>query len=121
MSPAQRFLALWTLAIVAATAAFVLRLAIRVRSVELGYEIGRAHAHVARLREVERVLAIELASHENPERVELVARTLFGMAPPSPDRVVSAGLEPRVEAAEEVAGAPPRATPAGAAAEEAHP
>lgn len=113
MSSAQRFVALWTLAIAAATAAFVLRLAIRVKSVELGYEIGRAHAHVARLREVERVLEIELASHENPERVELVARTLFGMAPPTPDRIVPAGMEPRVDPAEERAGAPAAAPSAG--------
>ena len=38
------FLVLWTLAVIASSAAFVLHLALRVRSVELGYELGRAHA-----------------------------------------------------------------------------
>ena len=35
------FLILWTLAVLAATSAFILHLALRVRSVELGYELGR--------------------------------------------------------------------------------
>jgi len=89
------FLVLWTLAVAAATAAFVLLLGLRVRAVELGYELGRAHARVARLREVKRVLELELASHKTPERVDLVARTLLGMSEPSPDRILSAGREPQ--------------------------
>jgi cell division protein FtsL len=88
------FLALWTLAVAAVTAAFVLYLALRVRSVELGYELGRAHARLARLREVKRVLELELNSHKTPERVDLVARTLLGMGQPTPDRIFSAGKHP---------------------------
>jgi len=95
MKPESRFLALWILAVVSATAAFVLHLALRVRSVELGYELGRTHAHVARLREVEHVLELELASHKTPERVEFVARTLLGMGEPSADRILPAGVLPR--------------------------
>ncbi len=93
----RSFLTLWTLAVVAATSAFVLFLALRVRSVELGYELGRAHAQVARLREVKRVLELELASHRTPERVDLVARVLLGMDEPSPDRILAAGSQPEVE------------------------
>lgn len=89
------FLMLWTLAILAATAAFVLYLALRVRSVELGYELGRSHARVARLREVKRVLELELASHKTPERVDLVARSLLGMSEPTPDRILPAGAQPK--------------------------
>jgi cell division protein FtsL len=88
------FLVLWTLAVSAATAAFVLQLSLRVRAVELGYELGRTHAHIARLREVRRVLELELSSHKTPERVEFVARTLLGMSEPSPDRILSAGALP---------------------------
>jgi cell division protein FtsL len=88
------FLVLWTLAVVAATAAFVLYLGLRVKSVERGYELGRAHARVARLREVKRVLELELASHKTPERVDLVARSLLGMSEPTPDRILAAGAEP---------------------------
>lgn len=91
------FLPLWTLAVAAATAAFVLHLGLRVRSVELGYELGRAHAHVQRLREVRHVLEVELGSHKTPERVDFVARTLLGMSEPSPDRIRSAGKKPALD------------------------
>jgi hypothetical protein len=90
------FLVLWSLAVAATTMAFVTRLALRGRSVELGYELGRAHGRVARLREVKRVLELELASYKTPERVELISRTLLGMAPPTLDRILPAGPEPVV-------------------------
>jgi cell division protein FtsL len=88
------FLILWTLAVLAATSAFILHLALRVKSVELGYELGRAHARVERLREVKHVLELELASHKTPERVDFVARSLLGMSEPSSDRILSAGKKP---------------------------
>lgn len=88
------FLVLWTLAVVAATSAFVVHLVLRVKSMEIGYELGRAHGRVARLREVKRVLELELASYRTPERVDFVARTLFGMQPPDADRLLSAGAAP---------------------------
>ena len=88
------FLTLWTLAILAATTAFVLYLGLRVKSVELGYELGRAHARVARLREVKRVLELELASHKTPERVDMVARSLLGMSEPTAERIIPAGAQP---------------------------
>jgi cell division protein FtsL len=81
MKDERSFLLLWTLAVAAATAAFVLHLGLRVRSVELGYELGRAHARVQRLREVRHVLEVELGSQKTPERVDFVARTLLGMSP----------------------------------------
>jgi len=94
------FLVLWTLAVVAVTAAFTVHLAIRVRAVDLGYELGRAHAHVERLREVRRVLELEVASHKAPERVSFVARQLLGMGEPTADRIFSAGVMPTVEESE---------------------
>jgi cell division protein FtsL len=97
---ARPFLPLWTLAVAATTAAFVTYLTLRVRSVELGYELGRSHAHVARLREVKRVLELELASLETPERVDMVARSLLGMTEPSSDRILPAGPEPGEDVAE---------------------
>ncbi len=93
---ANAFLALWTLAVVAATVAFVFHVAVRVRSIELGYQLGRKHAEVARLREVKRVLELERAAHETPERVDLIGRSLLGMEEPSRDRILSAGPEPDV-------------------------
>ncbi len=92
------FLILWTLAVLAATSAFILHLGLRVKSVELGYELGRSHAKVERLREVKHVLELELASHKTPERVDFVARTLLGMSEPTPDRILAAGRKPDDEA-----------------------
>ena len=82
------FLALWTFAVIATVAAFVVHLALRGRTVDLGYKLGRARAEQARLREVKRVLSLEAASYETPQRVEMVARTLLGMNPPPPERVI---------------------------------
>lgn len=95
------FLLLWSAAVMAATAAFVVHLAIRVEAFELGYQLGKEHAHTERLREVRRVLELEVASHETPERVDFVARQLFSMSEPSLDRIFSAGDMPTVEQAEE--------------------
>jgi cell division protein FtsL len=91
---ADPFLALWTLAVTAVTAAFVLYLALRVQAIELGYELGRGQAHIDRLREVKRVLELELASQKTPERVDVVARNLLGMSEPSSDRILPGGPTP---------------------------
>jgi cell division protein FtsL len=88
---ARRFVLLWTLATVATVCAFLVHLALRGRTVSLGYELGRARAEQARLREVKRVLEVEAASYKTPERVEIVARTLLGMEPPPPERIVPVG------------------------------
>ncbi len=111
------FLACWTLAVVAATAAFCVHLTVRVRAIELGYEMGRTHSQLTRLREVRRVLELEVASYQTPERVDLVARTLLGMAPPGADRVLHAAALPKVLDAEResVRSKPAGAAPAGAA------
>ncbi len=90
------FVALWTLAVLATVAAFVVHLALRGRTVDLGYKLGKARAEQARLREVKRVLSLEAASYETPQRVEYVARTLLGMTPPPSERVIALrGFAPR--------------------------
>jgi len=83
------FLFTWTLAVLAVVSAIVVHLALRGRVVSLGYELGKARSEQARLREVKRVLEVEAASYKTPERVDVVARTLLGMEPPSADRIVS--------------------------------
>jgi cell division protein FtsL len=86
--PRRAFLPIWTLAIAATVSAFVVHLALRGRTVQLGYELGHSRQEQARLREVKRVLEVESASYKTPERVEIIARTLLGMEPPSPDRIM---------------------------------
>lgn len=82
------FLALWTFAVIATVLAFVVHLGLRGKTVDLGYRLGRLRAEQARLREVKRVLSLEAASYETPQRVEMVARSLLGMTPPPPERVI---------------------------------
>jgi cell division protein FtsL len=97
------FLPIWTLAVAATVSAFVVHLALRGKSVQLGYELGRSRQEQARLREVKHVLELEAASYKTPERVEIVARTLLGMEPPPPDRIVPMG--PTVVEREQLAAA----------------
>jgi cell division protein FtsL len=94
------FLTVWVLAVMATTAAFTVHLAIRVKAVELGYELGREHANIGRLREVRRVLQLEVASHRTPERVDFVARNLLRMSEPPKERIFPGGKMPTVEEAE---------------------
>ena len=89
MKPARPFLILWTLAVIASVAAFVLHLGLRSRTFQLGYEMGKLRNEQARLRETKRVLEIEVAALENPQRVEVIAKTLLHMQPPTPERIIS--------------------------------
>ena len=93
-SSSGRFVLLWTMATIAVVCAFVVHLALRGKTMALGYELGRARAEQARLREVKRVLEVEIASYRTPERVDLVARSLLGMSEPTPDRIFQAGRTP---------------------------
>jgi cell division protein FtsL len=93
-SGARAFLPIWMMAVAATVSAFVVHLALRGQTVQLGYELGRARQEQARLREVKRVLELEAASYKTPERVELVARTLLGMEVPAPERIVSLAQAP---------------------------
>ncbi len=116
------FLALWTLAVLATVAAFVVHLGLRGKIVDLGYKLGRVRAEQARLREVKRALSLEAASYETPQRVEMVARTLLGMTPPPPERIIPMRApariqdEPSEEEAANVGAAPEVAASASAAA-----
>ncbi|HXS15978.1 MAG TPA: hypothetical protein VN764_02255 [Polyangiaceae bacterium] len=93
---ANTFLVLWTLAVIATTCSFLVYLAVRVETMQHGYELGRAYGDLARLREAERVLELERASLNTPERIDLIGRTLFFMEEPDVSRVMDAGPDPSV-------------------------
>ena len=92
---ARAFLLTWTLAVTGATSALLVHLGLRGRNVELGYEVGRMRVQESKLLESKRVLELEAASYKNSERVGVVARSLFGMAPPPPERVLHLNVKPR--------------------------
>lgn len=117
-----RFLVLWTLAVAATSSAFVVHLALRGRTVDAGYRLGQARNEQASLRETKRVLELEVASYQTPERIERVARTLLGMTPPPPERVIPlrslrASGAPRSPSPSAAPTAAPAAPPAAAGPE----
>lgn len=88
MSPKARFLALWTAAVLAVAAAFIVHLALRFETVRLGYEVGQARKEQRRLIEERRVLSVEAATLRQATRVETVARGVLDMEQPGSDRIV---------------------------------
>jgi hypothetical protein len=102
------FLFLWTLAVAATVVAFVLHLGLRGKTVDLGYKLGKERKEQAKLREMKRVLSLEAASYRTPERVEKLSRTLLGMTPPPPERIIvlkdAAVPSSRLKPASEVSG-----------------
>ncbi len=91
----RRFILLWTLAVMASASAFVVHLALRGKTVDVGFRLGKARHEQARLGEIKRVLELEVASYQTPQRIEMVARTLLGMTPPTPDKVIPVRVAPR--------------------------
>ncbi|MEM9068316.1 MAG: cell division protein FtsL [Myxococcota bacterium] len=87
-SVAARFLMLWTAAVLATAAAFVVHLSMRFETVRLGYDVGAARREQRRLIEQKRLLAIEAATLRQATRVETVARGTLEMDLPAPDRIV---------------------------------
>ena len=73
---ARMFLLHWTLwPCSPCVVAFIVHLAMRGRTVSLGYELGNARQEQSRLRDVKRVHELEAASYKTPERDETVARS----------------------------------------------
>ena len=88
---ANAFPVTWVCAVVASVAALSVFLSVRVCTLQMAYDLGRADRELSRLREVERALRLEVAAYESPERVEVLAHALLGMRPPQSGRSLSAG------------------------------
>lgn len=86
-----RFLALWTVAVLATAASFVMHLALRFETVRLGYEVGSLRKEQRRLVESRRLLSLEAATLRQADRVEAVARGSLDMELPDPARVITVG------------------------------
>ncbi|QQR89429.1 MAG: cell division protein FtsL [Myxococcales bacterium] len=85
----RRFLTLWSVAVIASSAAFVVHLALRFETVRLGYEVGNARKVQRRLLEQRRTLSLEAATLRQTPRIEFLATQLLGMETAKPNRVVS--------------------------------
>jgi cell division protein FtsL len=86
-----RVLLLWTAAVLASAAAFIVHLTLRFETIRLGYEVGDARAEQRELIESRRLLSLEAATLSQSDRVEAVARGVFDMDVPAPSRVVPMG------------------------------
>ena len=111
MIRATRFVSLWTLAVFATASAFILYLALRSRAVELGYQLGRARAKQAQLRETRRVLEVEAVAYRNPERIEALAKGLLQLEEPPPQRIFVVGAP--IGPTESIPGGAASAIPVG--------
>ena len=94
-----RFLALWTVAVIATAAAFAVHLTVRFKTVHLGYDVGQARRTQRDLIEARRNLAIEAATLRQAARVEAVARGRLGMDLPEPEQVIAVDGQRRTRAA----------------------
>lgn len=81
---------LWTIAVIAASLAFIAHLMLRFETVRLGYDVGHARREQRRLVEERRLYSIEAATLRDVSRVETIARGALGMEVPEADRIVPA-------------------------------
>ena len=92
----SRFLALWSVAVLATGAAFVTYLALRFESVRLGYQLDQANKEHRRLSELTRMLTLEAQTLREHARVQAIAERSLGMQAPDRTRVVAVGKAARV-------------------------
>jgi len=90
-----RFVMLWTAAVLATAAAFVVHLSMRFETVRLGYEVGAERREQRRLVEQKRLLSLEAATLREASRVEAIARGALKMKEPEPTRVIAIGGQQR--------------------------
>ena len=82
------FLVLWSLAVVASVAAFVLHLGCAAARFSSATRwVGSATSKRDSVKP-SACLELEVASFQNPQRVEMIAKTLLGMQAPTPDRII---------------------------------
>ena len=82
------FIMLWTAAVLATAAAFIVHLSMRFETIELGYEVGSERHEQRRLIEECRLLSLEAAILRQSERVEAVGRGILQMDTPDSERIV---------------------------------
>lgn len=87
----NRFLALWTVAVLATGGAFVTYLALRFESVRIGYQLDQSTRDYKRLSETVRMLTLEAQTLREHARVRAIAERALGMEAPDQNRVVAVG------------------------------
>jgi cell division protein FtsL len=83
------------LAIALLAAVGVVHVTSRVLVVKVGYELSKLDAEATALTRDNDRLKLELATLKSPAKLESVARTQLGMAPPSPSSIIHVGKAKR--------------------------
>lgn len=96
------FLMLWTAAVFATAAAFIVHLSMRYQTIDLGYEVGAARSEQRQLIEECRLLRLEAATLRQAPRVEVIARGTLAMDRPDASQIVP--VQEREEARRRTAG-----------------
>ena len=73
------------------TAGALAHVAVRIKSLEVAYALGRERHVATELEEQRRRLQIEIGMLKDPGRVVLIARDRLKMGPPAPDAIVALG------------------------------
>lgn len=90
-----RFLALWTVAVLAVAVSLVAHLTLRFETVRLGYQVSEARKVQRELIDSKRVLSLEAATLREPDRIEALARGVLQMNMPDPSQIIAARGGPR--------------------------
>jgi cell division protein FtsL len=92
------FVTLWSVAVFATAAAFIVHLTLRFDILRLGYTLSKERASQEQLVEQRRLLTLEAATLRQMDRVEAVARGAFGMDVAPAPRVIAvrSGALPRI-------------------------
>ena len=85
----SRPVTLWTAAVFATGLSFAVHLKLRFETVQLGFELDKAHREHRRLIESKRLLSLEAATLRQADRVETVARGILGMEVAEPARIIT--------------------------------
>jgi len=95
----RRGIGVWAFLLSLATAGALVHVAVRMKGIEVAYEMGRERRANAELEEQRRRLNIEIGMLKDPVRVVHIARDELGMGPPPPSAIrkvdARGGLEPR--------------------------
>ncbi|MES1171971.1 MAG: cell division protein FtsL [Bacteroidota bacterium] len=115
---ARRGAGIWAFLLAIVTAGALAHVGVRIRGLQVGYDLGTERRVAAELEEQRRRLQIEIGMLKDPGRVISIARERLDMGPPAPEAILRlAGMGPNGgPAPASVSAIPPAATGPGGSA-----
>jgi cell division protein FtsL len=97
----RRGIGVWAFLLALGTAGALAHVAVRMKGIEVAYDLGRERRAAKELEEQRRRLNIEIGMLKDPVRVVSLARDKLGMGPPAPSAMVDLRGLPGAAAAPE--------------------